>query len=116
MVLKKGAVVPIRVDDVGRLLPQHEGKTAGAHLLMGFANDAHAFRAIPVVSQDQIGRDHRAVVPYNRALKLWIFSSFFLLGDATGAALSKSGTTIPILVPSGEQPKAIRVVVTGAGR
>ena len=43
--LKRGAPVPVRVDDVGQLLAQNEGKTAGAGLLLG-------------VSSPEIGRAH----------------------------------------------------------
>jgi hypothetical protein len=32
--LKRGAVVPIRIDDVGQLLAKNEGKTPGAGLLL----------------------------------------------------------------------------------
>src|SRR5258708_35055275 len=40
MVMKKGAAVPIRVDDPGRWLAQHKGKTPGAHVLLHVGDDA----------------------------------------------------------------------------
>ena len=43
IVMKRGAAVRVRVDDPNPLLSQHDGKTAGAHLLLGVGSDAHVF-------------------------------------------------------------------------
>lgn len=117
IVMKKGVAVPIRVDDPGGLLPRHEGKTEGAHLLLGVSNDAFAFRPARLISADARGRNHQVVVPFGSPVKLVVFSSFFRLTDASGFALpSARSTAIPVLVPPGQQPPVIRLVVTGGGR
>jgi len=115
IVMKKGAAVPIRVDDPGQLLSQHEGKTAGAHLLVGVGNDAFAFAPARVMSQDATGRNLEVVIPFNSTAKISVLSSFFRLADATGLPLPKTGVTIPILVPAGQRPPAITLRVTGVG-
>jgi hypothetical protein len=43
MIMKKGAAVPIRVEDPAKLLEQYEGKTPGAHLLLGVFSKARSF-------------------------------------------------------------------------
>jgi hypothetical protein len=113
MTLKKGAAVPIRIDDPSQLLSQHEGKTPGAHLLLGVGNDAFAFRPVSILAQDANGRDHQIIVPFNLPVKLVVHSSFFQLSDATGIPLSRTGAAIPVLVPSGTQPTIIKLKVTG---
>ncbi|MGH9660449.1 MAG: carboxypeptidase-like regulatory domain-containing protein [Bryobacteraceae bacterium] len=117
MVLRKGAVVPIRVDDSGQRLAQHEGKTAGAHLLLGVGSDNLVFRQASIASRDATGANYRILIPFDTALKLIISSSFFQLSDAVGLPLSRSGSTaIPLLVPAGQSPSTIRLIVTGTAR
>ena len=115
VVMSKGAVVPIRIDDPAHLLSQQEGKTAGAHLLVGVGTDALFFRTAPIVSSDASGRYHQIVVPFAAYAKLVVRSSFFKLSDAGGSPLSPVAV-IPVTVPAGQAPTAIRVVVTGSGR
>jgi len=116
MVMKKGVAVPIRVDDPGRLLSQHEGKTPGAHLLIGVGNDAFVFLPASVTSQDAGGRNQQVVIPFNSPVKLAVYSSFFQLADATGLALPKTGAAILLTVPTGQQPATVGLRVTGGGR
>jgi hypothetical protein len=113
IVLKKGAVVPVRVDDPGQLLTQHEGKMRGAHLLMGISNDASSFAPAVVVSKDPNGRDHQIIIPFNTAVKIVVYSSFFQLSDAAGMPLPKTAVNIPVLVPRGQQPTTIKLSVIG---
>ena len=115
IVLRKGAAVPVRIDDPGQLLNQHEGKTRGAHLLLGVGNDAFAFIPAAVVSKDANGRDLQIVVPFNSPAKLVVYSSFFKLSDTAGIPLPKTTVTIPVLVQRGQQPTPIRFNVMGGG-
>lgn len=114
IVLKRGAVVPIRVDDPSQLLAQNEGKTRGAHLLLGVRSDALIFHAASVTSQDSGGRNYAITVPHDVAVKLVVASSFFRLTDATGAAVAASGAgSIPVSVPSGKSPATVLLSVSG---
>ena len=110
VVLKKGALVPIRIDDASQLLTQHEGTTPGAHLLLGVINDMQALHLARLVSQDTNGRNHEILIPFGASLKLVATSAFFKLAGTTGLALKSS---IPLFVAAGQQPLAITVVVTG---
>jgi hypothetical protein len=115
VVLLGGAVVPIRVNDPAQLLPQNEGTTPGAHLLLGFANDRAVFRPAPLISQDAAGRNYQIVIPFNHPVNLAVVSSFFQLTNATGITLPRTGAIIPVAVPSGQQPPIITLAVTGGG-
>lgn len=113
MVLAKGAAVPIRIDDPDQVLSQNEGRTPGAHLLLGVPNDAKVFRASPVISRDSSGRNHEVVVPFNSTVKLVVSSAFFRLADEAGIPLPGTTVQIPVLAPAGQPPVPIRLKVTG---
>lgn len=110
--LKKGAVVPIRVDDPGQLLTQYVGKIPGADLQIGVATDNLAFSSAPIVSQDSGGRNQQLVVPFNSPVKLAVFSSQFQLSSA-GVPLPTGNSMIPVTVPSGQTAPTIELQVTG---
>jgi len=115
--MKKGVALPIRVDDPSQLLSNHEGKTPGAHLLIGVASDAQVFHHATLVSTDSAGRNYEIVIPFGAPLKLVVNGGFFLLGDTLGQALTRtSSTLISVNVPAGQQPSAIRLAVTGTAR
>lgn len=115
MVLAGGAVVPIRVNDPAQLLPQNEGKTPGAQLLIGIANDGGVFRPAPVISQDAAGRNQQIVIPFGHPVNVSVYSSFFQLAGANGIALPRTGASIPVGASLGQQPAAITLLVTGGG-
>jgi hypothetical protein len=116
-ILKKGVAVPVRIDDPGQLLSQHEGNTPGALLLLGVRNDALAFHSATVTSRDSNGRNHEIVIPFDTPVKLTAFSSFFQLADENGTALSPTASTaVPLTVPSGTTPSTIKFIVIGRGR
>jgi hypothetical protein len=117
IILKKGVAVPIRVDDPGRSLSQYEGKTPGAHLLLGVSNDALVFHPAQLTSEDSNGRNHQIVIPFDAPVKLVVSSFFFQLSDASGIPLPRTGSVaIPVTVPTGQQPVPIKLTVTGVGR
>jgi hypothetical protein len=113
LTLKKGAAVPIRINDPGGLLPQYEGKSPGADLLIGVASDSRVFLPATIVSQDGGGRNHQIVIPFNSLVNLVVFSAQFQL-STLGLPLPKvSSTKIPITAPSGGQPPTVTLQVTG---
>ncbi len=111
--LTKGAVVWIRVNDPGQLLLANEGKTPGAHLLVGVGTDVHYFQTAMVVAQDSSARTYQLLLPFDRSLAIVVNSARFQLADANGKALPAFGHTIPILVPSGQTPPTITLSVIG---
>jgi hypothetical protein len=115
--LKKGAVVPIRLDDETQLLEKYEGKTAGAHLLIGVGTKGSTFQVALTASKDFSGSLRQVVIPFDITVNLVVASSFFKLTDAAGTPLSKTttgaGTAIPILVPSGTAAPILRLKIAG---
>ena len=85
------------------MLSQNEGKTSGAHLLVGVETDAHFFRTAPIVSSNATGRYYQIIVPFNVSAELVVRSSFFTLSDAGGTPLS-STPFVPVTVPAGQAP------------
>jgi hypothetical protein len=114
IILKRGAIVPVRIDDAGQLLAQHEGKTRGAGLFLTVSSPGFFFRLVPLVAHDSSGRNYEIVVPYNTPLTLVVQPSYYRVNDASGAALSQSRSTkIPLLVPAGQRIPPIRFTVAG---
>jgi hypothetical protein len=112
--MKRGAAVSIRVDDPSGLLVQNEGKTPGAHLLLGVRSDAGIFHTASVIAQDPGGRDYSVTIPFDAKVNLVVASSFFRLADATGAPFAASGAAaVPVAVPSGQAPPTLRLAVSG---
>jgi hypothetical protein len=116
IVMKKGAAVPIRIDDAGQFLPRHEGRTPGAHLLIGVTTQQRTLRVASTVSRDETGRTQQVVIPFDTPLRIMVASSLFRLVDGSGASLTGSGAMprgIPLIVPAGQRSATIRLAVTG---
>lgn len=108
---------PIRIDDSGQLLAQHEGKTHGAGLLLEVLDAGSHLRLVPLISQDSSGRNHQLVIPFNIPVTLVLHTMFYHISDAKGLPLSQGATIkIPLLVASGQQISPIKFQVTGAGK
>lgn len=117
IVMTRGAVVFIRVNDPGQFLPKYDGKAPGAHLLVGVRSNALGFRTASVASQDSGGTNYQVTIPFGETVNLVVASQFFSLANATGQALSSSGgNAVQLLIPSGQVPPAITFTVTGGGK
>ncbi|PWT98655.1 MAG: hypothetical protein C5B51_28730 [Terriglobia bacterium] len=112
LTLKKGAAVPIRINDPGQLLSQYESKSPGADLLIGVASDSRVFLPALTISRDGGGRNHQIVIPFDSTVNLVVFSPQFQLSSG-GVPLPKASIKIPITVPSGRQPPIVTLQVTG---
>ncbi len=116
VVMKKGAVVPVRIDDPGQLLLQGSATPQGAHLLAGVASDTSFFHTLPLVSADSTGRSYQIVIPFDTTVEL-VISTPLQLANATGVPLASGATAlVPVTVPSGSLAPLLRFVVTGAAK
>jgi hypothetical protein len=116
IILKRGAVVPVRIDDAGQLLAQHEGRTRGAGLFISVSSPGYFFRLVPLVAHDSSGRNYEIVIPYDTPLTLVVHPSFYRVNDASGAVLSQARSTkVPLLVTAGQKISPIRFTVAGTG-
>lgn len=111
--LAMGALVTVRANDPSQLLSTNEGKTPGAHLLIGVGGDSLAFHPAVIVSQDSGGRNYQVLIPFDRSLKLSVASALFQVTNQAGAALPQFGNLLPLSVASGQNPATIFLNVTG---
>ncbi len=111
--LRRGAEVPISIDDPGQLVLQSEGRIAGALLLIGVRTPTGTFRPAVLTSRGLTGRTLKVVIPFDKPVNLTVGSSFFRLADSTGTPFSGPGRTIPLSVPAGQTPATVRLSVTG---
>ncbi len=93
--MKQGHQLHVRIDDPQGLLAANEGVAPGAALLVGVWSSNGLFVPMPISNKDSKGRDHQIYVPENAALQLSVFSAFFAMGDANGAALTKTAQGAP---------------------
>jgi len=111
--MKKGALFPMRIADPSELLSLYEGKTPGAHILLGAASASSLFHTLPILSTDSTGRNYGILIPFDTAIKIIVSTSFFQLADATGLPLPRGITSqIPVTVQSGTQPTLLKLTVT----
>jgi hypothetical protein len=102
--VKRGATVLLRVNHPCQLLSQREGWLPGTYMLPGVRRSFRRSKVLPVT------------IPFGENVNLVIPSSFFSLANATGQALSSSGTVVPLLVPAGQAPPTITLAITGGGK
>jgi hypothetical protein len=114
--LRRGAAVPIRVDDAGQLLAQNEGRTPGAGLLLNVSSPGFFFHPVPLASKDSGGRNYQIVVPFNTALTLVVHPSFYHVNNTNNVSLSQTvSTKIPLFVTAGQQVTPIKFTIMGGG-
>ena len=111
LTMRSGHRLPVRVDDPQGLLSTHEGKTAGAHLLIG-VNGGYHFDSAAIDSTDSAGRNLSVLVPFDTPFSVSVQSRFFKLQDATGNAINK-GAAFPVTVNSAAPSASLSVKVVG---
>ncbi len=77
--VKHGHSLKVRVNDSSRQLPKPVGQFGGNHLSIFVTGPSGLAQFVPLVNQDQNGRDHAIVIPYDTVHKLAIRSSTFVL-------------------------------------
>jgi len=111
IVLKRGALVSVQLNDPGHLL--QPGLVAGAHFVLGVGTDSHYFRTAQVVAESASARTYQLLIPFDRSINIAVARSLLQLQAASGAILSNAGSSIPVLVPSGQQPPTLVLTVAG---
>jgi hypothetical protein len=111
LTMRQGYRLPIRVDDPQNLLAAHEGKTPGAHLLIGVHGGYH-FETADIDSSDALGRNASVLVPFDVPVSVTVQSRFFKLQDAAGNAM-KSAATQAVTVSSAAATSRLNVKIVG---
>ena len=94
LTMNPGYRLPVRVNDPQNLLAANEGKTPGAHLLIG-VNGGYHFEEATIDSADAAGRNVSLLVPFGAPIAVTVQSNFFKLQDGAGSALNKANA-IPV--------------------
>jgi hypothetical protein len=113
--LKQGVTLRVSITDPSKHLAAHEGKTAGAHLLVGVFTADGVFHAAPKVTGGAAARVYSLVVPADTPLELSVYSKFFQLSDEKGTAVASAGGTVPFQAPARGQLRPFQFTVTGIG-
>jgi hypothetical protein len=111
LTMRPGYRLPIRVDDAQSLLPANEGKTPGAHLLIGVSGGYH-FEAAVIDSADNAGRNVSLLVPFDTPVPVTVQSNFFKLQDGSGNSLNKTNA-VPVTASSAAASTGFTVKVVG---
>jgi hypothetical protein len=112
--LAKGYRLRVKVRDAAAVLTANEGKTAGAHLLVGVWRQDGLFVPMRAAGKDAEGKNYELLVPYDTPLTLSAQSKAFNLADEAGAPVDKAkGASVAVEVPSGGATKTYVFNVTG---
>ena len=111
LVLKRGRLLTIRVNDPGKLLPAKVGRQSGNELSLRIAGPSALVHRIPIPGQDALGRTHSIVIPYDTPHKLWMQSSAFALKDNGNRDVS-AAAAIPVQIAHGDPETKLVVNVT----
>jgi len=111
VVMAKGAVVRVHVNDPLTLLSQVSGPVdlnLEIHLVTTRGLHYTAF----IQSSTASGRDYAITVPFAAALTLRVLSAHLIVNDQSGTAVSPAGTVVN--VPVGSTPAVMELTVAGS--
>jgi hypothetical protein len=112
LTMRPGYRLPIRVDDPQGLLSANEGKTPGAHLLVG-VQGGYNFEAAQIDSTDIGGRNISVLVPFDASVSVMVQSRFFKLQDTAGNSINRAGA-VPITASSAAPTAKFSIEVVGS--
>lgn len=111
IVLAKGAVIPIRVNDSAQKTLKHQENALDGELqIQAVTNTGHHYHAA-IVAQDDKGRDHAITVPFGMPLSFQVFSPRFTVSESSGKLFAPGGLTVT--VPTGTIPAPLVLTITG---
>jgi hypothetical protein len=82
VVLRRGARVRVRIADTGKHLAAQGAKSKGEGLFVSIAGPSGISYPVPVIGEDADGRDQEVVIPFEKAYKVNVRSTVFVLSDA----------------------------------
>ena len=99
IVLAKGAVVQVRINDPTKLLSASSAVVTHDVEVLAFTSNK-AYYYAHVASANAVGRTYEVTVPFALQHTLIVRSQQFALQDSKGAAVSAAGFTAPVQVAS----------------
>lgn len=112
VVLSKGAVLQVRINDPGQLLANATAVIAhDVEVLVRASNNGYYESRI--VSTDSTGRNHEITVPFDLQQTLIVRSQGFTLKNSAGAAVPPSGFSQTVQVATGAVAPSFTFTVSG---
>jgi hypothetical protein len=113
IVVAKGAVLSIHVNDPGGLLKSPSGVAGPVDfdLQLHIVTDRGLHHIVSITAQSANGRDYAITIPFDTPITLRILAAHFTVNDPTGNVFAPTGTTVS--VPAGSTPAVIELTVTG---
>jgi len=112
--LTRGAEVRVRIEDPAGLTPTHNGLREVPRVIVGVQTETGAYHALRIDGKDKDGWDLRLTVPFDTALKLWVYSPDVELADAVDQRVDAArGLHIPFQVTRAENARQFTLVATG---
>lgn len=113
IVMAKGAIIPIHVDDPHQLLAASSAKAAGQTDLQFHIVTAKGHRYIaPVIATSKNGRDHAITIPFGTSLNVQVISPHLAVNDDAGKPANPAGKSLN--VPAATAPASLHYTVIGA--
>jgi len=110
VIMAKGSIVKVRVEDLQRLL-----KSAAVAVDLDLEIHVVTPRGIhyhaAIQSSTGVGREHTITVPFNTPLTLRVFSAHLTINDQSGRPFPATG--VALNVPAGSNPIALVVAIGG---
>ena len=111
VVLTKGAVIQIRINDPHKLLPTLPTAVAHDVEVLALASNKSYYHA-RIASADGNGRTHQLTVPFDLAHTLIVRSQQFALSDSQGNAVASNGHSESVTASSGKNAPQFNFTVT----
>ena len=113
IVMAKGAILQVRIDDPGTILPATAAASAALDVEVLVRSSNNLYYHSRIVSADATGRNHEITVPFGTSQSLIVRSRQFVLKDPAGAAIPVSGHVENLQIPNGAAAQAFRFTVSG---
>ena len=108
LIVRRGYLLQVRVNDPGQVLPAPVGGIAGSALQMTVQTPLGRYENLRLQGSDAAGRTHYLVIPYDRPFLLSASAGPGLaLIDSYGQRYTNDSALIPILVAAGGSQPAV---------
>lgn len=110
IVMAKGAVLHIHVDDPQQLLGPASGPV-DLNLQIHVVTASGLHYSAPIQSSSAVARDHAITIPFGAPLTLRVLASHLVVNDQSGKAFAALGAALN--VPAGTTPAVVGLTIAG---
>jgi hypothetical protein len=108
LVVKKGAVLQVRLNDTSKVLDLTAApRTTAPHVLLGVFTTRRVFEPLHVTSKTANGRDYEGAIPVETPVSLYITGRKVRITNESGAEIGPAGSTVTVKRSSGGKPEVV---------